>query len=94
MVVGMKKAMFRYKMAQAGYPNDEIDKVEQWIESHIPESAQSMEREAILEYAVVCTDLSMVPTFVRLVDGLYRKSMLDHQESAMWVAHIISGWCK
>ncbi len=90
----MKKAMFRYKMSLAGYPDEEIDKVEQWIEGHIPESAQSMEREAILEYVMVCTDLSMVPTFVRLVDGLYRKSMLDHHESAIWVAHIIAGWCK
>ena len=93
MVVGMKKAMFRYKMSLAGYSDEEIEKVDQWIECHIPESAQSMEREAILEYAVVCTDLSMVPTFLRLVDGLYQKSMLDHHESAIWVAHIIAGWC-
>ncbi len=90
----MKKAMFRYKMALAGYTDEEIENVEQWIEKCVISSVRSHAREAVLTYAVICTDLSMVPTFLHLVDRLYLESSLEYQESARWVAHIIAGWCK
>ena len=93
MVVSMKKAMFRYKMSLAGYEDSEIGKAETWVDKNVDCVRHSL-RDAIYEYAKVCTDLSMVPTYIQRVDEMCFKSNLSYLESAKFVSMVIAGWCK
>lgn len=93
MVVSMKKAMFRYKMSLAGYPDEQIENVERGVGKHV-NCVRSCLRDAIYEYAKICTDLSMVPTYLKLVDKMCYESKLNYLESAKFVSMVIAGWCK
>ena len=90
----MKKAMFRYKMSLAGYSDEQIEAVESYIGTRVVDCIKPHAREATLTYARVCLDLSMVPTFLYLVNKLYLESSLEYLEAAKWVAYIVAGWCK
>ena len=89
----MKKAMFRYKMSLAGYSDEEIENVEHEADKHV-NCVRSCLRDAIYEYAKICTDLSMIPTYIKRVDEMCYKSGLTYLESAKFVSMVISGWCK
>ena len=93
MVVSMKKAMFRYKMSLAGCMSDEqFDSVARWVEKHEDINHPRL-RDAIYEYAKICTDLSMVPAYIKLVDKTCYESRLNYLESAKFVSMVIAGWC-
>lgn len=89
----MKKAMFRYKMYLAGCSDEQFDSVTRWVEKHA-DSTRPYLRDAIFEYVKVCTDLSMVPTYIKLVDKMCYESKLNYLESAKFVSLVIAGWCK
>lgn len=90
----MKKAMFRYKMSLAGYSDEQIASVDSYIETGVVSCVKPHAREATLIYARVCRDLSMVPTFLLMVNKLYLESALEYMEAARWVTYIVAGWCK
>ena len=89
----MKKAMFRYKMAQAGYSDYDIDRIEDWLDSRVPVCI-SEERAAICEYAKLNVDASKIPMYINTVTHMYLNSGLEFHEAAVWVSRIIAGWCK
>ena len=89
----MKKAMFRYKMSLAGCSDEQFDSVTRWVEKHT-DGTRPYLRDAIYEYAKVCTDLSMVPTYIKLVEKMCYESKLNYLESAKFVSMVIAGWCK
>lgn len=87
----MKPAMFRYKMAQAGYSDHEVEIIEDCMDVSEPVVLDDY-RYAICEYAKVSKNVKMVPVYVGLVEDLYLNSELSWEDAVSWVLRIIVGW--
>lgn len=91
----MKKAMFRYKMALAGYNDDQTRQIELWLRTTYSYTISDEEkRNALYEYAKICTDIDRMPMFLRTVEELARTANLSNEYAAELVSCIIAGWCK
>ena len=88
----MKPAMFRYKMALAGYSDYNIKLIEgcMYDESGFITSEES--RYAVCEYAKVSKNVQMVPLYIGLVASLYLNSMFEWEDAVKWVLTIVIGW--
>ena len=89
----MKPAMFRYKMALAGYCDYDIGMIESWLQGrHINKRVIEEEMYAVSEYVKVSKDKSMIPVFIMLVDDMYKNCGVYWEEAVKWVVRIIVGW--
>ena len=94
-VEGMKKAMFRYKMALAGYSDEQIRQIELWLRTTYSYTISDEEkRDALYEYSKICTDIDRMPMFLRTVDELTKSADLSTEYAAKLIAGTIAGWCK
>lgn len=92
----MKKAMFRYKMALAGYNEDQIRQIELWLRTTYSYTTYTIsdeeKRDVLYEYAKICTDIDRMPMFLRTVEELARTANLSNERAAKFIAGVIVGW--
>ena len=90
----MKKAMFRYKMAQAGYDDSVALGILLWLSGRQPIVSIEEELDAIYEYSKICTDFNNLPMFIRLTEELALKTCISYEEAVKWTVTVIAGWCR
>lgn len=86
----MKPAMFRFRMSIAGYDDLDISTQEAKLERY--GISPEIERDAIYEYAKVCTDLSGVLAFLTASWNLAMKAGWDFETAYKWNLNIIVAW--
>lgn len=88
----MKPAMFRYKMALAGYSDYDVGLIEECMVENGGSSALDDCRYAVYEYAKVSKNVQMIPLYVGLVESLYLNSDFSWEDAVGWVLEIVVGW--
>lgn len=91
-MIEMKPAMFRYKMALAGYSDYDVRLIEECVDGNDGPRALDDCRYAVYEYAKVSKNVQMIPLYVGLVESLYLNSGFSWKDAVSWVLRIIVGW--
>ena len=87
----MKPAMFRYKMALAGYSDYDVRLIERCVGGN-GSVVRDDYRYAVYEYAKVSKNVQMIPLYVGLVESLYLNSDFSWEDAVKWVLTIVVGW--